>query len=98
MSHSHPHAGTVHRHAHEHTDGDEHRHDAAHDHARMADAAAACDGAACSGSCAPVPLVAKTAAPVRGRSFRISTMDCAAEEAEIRRALDGLSGIRGLRF
>ena len=98
MSHSHPNAGTVHRHAHEHTDGDEHRHDAAHDHARKADAAAACDGAACSGSCAPVPLVAKTAAPVRGRSFRISTMDCAAEEAEIRRALDGLSGIRGLRF
>jgi hypothetical protein len=30
----------------------------------------------------------------RGRSFRIATMDRAAEEAEIRRALDGLPGIR----
>lgn len=32
------------------------------------------------------------------RNFRIATMDCAAEEAEIRRALDGLPGIRRLHF
>ncbi|MGE0314965.1 MAG: heavy metal translocating P-type ATPase [Lautropia sp.] len=35
---------------------------------------------------------------VRGHSFRIATMDCAAEEAEIRRALSRVAGIRGLRF
>lgn len=50
---------------------------------------------ACTVAAAPAP---RGAAPTRGRSFRISTMDCAAEEAEIRRALDGVSGIRGLRF
>lgn len=30
--------------------------------------------------------------------FRIATMDCAAEEGEIRHALAGIAGIRGLRF
>ncbi|MBK6863921.1 MAG: heavy-metal-associated domain-containing protein, partial [Ideonella sp.] len=30
--------------------------------------------------------------------FRIATMDCAAEESEIRRALDPIAGIRHLRF
>ena len=32
------------------------------------------------------------------RLFRISAMDCATEETEIRHALSGLDGIRGLRF
>ncbi|WP_313570129.1 heavy metal translocating P-type ATPase [Comamonas terrigena] len=36
--------------------------------------------------------------PVSGMTYRIPTMDCAGEEAEIRRALDPISGIRGLRF
>lgn len=49
----------------------------------------------CSAETAPLSSAA-TKAP--GRSFRILTMDCAAEEAEIRRALDNLPGIRGLRF
>ena len=43
------------------------------------------------------PLSSATTA-ARGRNFRIAAMDCAGEEAEIRRALDGLTGIRGLRF
>ena len=30
--------------------------------------------------------------------FRISAMDCATEEGEIRHALSGVEGIRGLRF
>ena len=30
--------------------------------------------------------------------FRIATMDCAAEESEIRRALDPIAGLRSLRF
>jgi Cd2+/Zn2+-exporting ATPase len=38
------------------------------------------------------------AVPPGGQSFRIATMDCAAEESEIRRAVDGLPGVRGLRF
>jgi Zn2+/Cd2+-exporting ATPase len=32
------------------------------------------------------------------QSFRIPTMDCAAEESEIRRAVDGIAGIEALRF
>ena len=34
----------------------------------------------------------------RGLTYRIPTMDCAGEEAEIRRALEPIAGIRGLRF
>ena len=34
----------------------------------------------------------------RGRLFRIATMDCSAEDAEIRRALEPLDGIRSLGF
>jgi Cd2+/Zn2+-exporting ATPase len=33
-----------------------------------------------------------------GAVFRIATMDCAAEESEIRHALASVSGLRGLRF
>ena len=33
-----------------------------------------------------------------GRVFRIATMDCSAEEAEIRRALEPVDGIRSLGF
>ncbi len=44
------------------------------------------------------PTPAAAAVPASGRTFRIATMDCAAEEAEIRRALEGVAGIRGLRF
>ena len=50
------------------------------------------------GACAlPAPAGA-VGAGGPGRRFRIAAMDCAAEEAQIRRALDGLPGIRGLRF
>ena len=40
----------------------------------------------------PAPLTEDTA------RFRIATMDCAAEESEIRRAVDPIAGIRHLRF
>ncbi|WP_245636196.1 heavy metal translocating P-type ATPase [Curvibacter delicatus] len=33
-----------------------------------------------------------------GSVFRIPTMDCATEEAEIRRALEGIPGLRGISF
>ncbi|MBF0762876.1 heavy-metal-associated domain-containing protein, partial [Dysgonomonas mossii] len=39
------------------------------------------------------PLGAKDA-----QRFRIANMDCASEESEIRRALEGMAGIRGLQF
>ncbi len=32
------------------------------------------------------------------RRFKIETMDCASEESEIRRAVDGIDGIRSMRF
>lgn len=46
------------------------------------------------------PQVKPTAATGTGsaRSYRIATMDCSAEEAEIRRALEVLPGIRSLGF
>ncbi|MDM0077106.1 heavy metal translocating P-type ATPase [Variovorax sp. J2P1-59] len=36
--------------------------------------------------------------PVAANTFRISTMDCSAEESEIRRAVEPVAGIRGLHF
>ncbi|MBX3587444.1 MAG: heavy metal translocating P-type ATPase [Ramlibacter sp.] len=51
-----------------------------------------CDSATCSAPPAATSGVAD--APV----FRIATMDCSAEEAEIRRALDPIPGIRTLNF
>ena len=54
----------------------------------------ACCG--CAGDSAPA---ASPAAPAEDTTrFRIATMDCAAEESEIRRALDPINGIRHLRF
>ncbi|MBT9455338.1 MAG: heavy metal translocating P-type ATPase [Burkholderiaceae bacterium] len=62
-----------------------------------------CATSCCSSSC-------ETSAPVAGPSpspalaepgasrFRISTMDCAVEESEIRRALEPVAGITSLRF
>ena len=44
------------------------------------------------------PVQAQAAAVGNGVAFRINTMDCAAEESEIRRALTPVSGVRGLSF
>ena len=75
-----------HHHDHDHNDHSSHDHVVEHsDHG-------------CAGCCAVQSTPAATAVPAGGRTFRIATMDCAAEEAEIRRALDGVDGIRGLRF
>ena len=56
----------------------------------------------CHGGCATVPVgdaplaVAERAS---GREvFRISTMDCPSEEGDIRRALEKVSGVKGLEF
>ena len=42
--------------------------------------------------------VAASPANSAGLRFRIPSMDCASEESEIRRALDGIGGIRSLSF
>lgn len=53
----------------------------------------------CSGSSPSQPdPVAQPAATGRAQTFRISTMDCSAEESEIRRALEPVRGIRSLGF
>ncbi len=53
-------------------------------------------------ACAPTALseqeVTQTHPDQPQSKFRISNMDCASEEAEIRRALDGIEGIDALRF
>jgi len=96
MSHSHTEGGNTNRH--DHGDGHVHVHDARPIHPRGQAKEAACADDGC-GACAMPATPPQSGAPsARGRSFRIATMDCAAEEAEIRRALDGMPGIRGLRF
>jgi Cd2+/Zn2+-exporting ATPase len=51
-----------------------------------------CGSAACAAPAVPPVDVSS------GRRFRIPTMDCSAEEAEIRRALEPIAGIRSLSF
>ena len=56
----------------------------------------------CAKNCSPAavqihaPLIDDT--PTGTTVFRISSMDCASEESEIRRALEPITGIRGLSF
>ena len=52
------------------------------------------------GDCCGVPSPAAAAVPVvsAGLRYRVTAMDCASEESEIRRALEGVAGIRGLGF
>ena len=52
------------------------------------------------GACAGERTPPKAAATLDADTtrFRVATMDCAAEESEIRRALDAIAGIRHLRF
>src|SRR5687768_11532978 len=55
------------------------------------------DAASCCG--APAPAAATPVAlGAGGQLFRIATMDCSAEESEIRRALEPIAGIRSLGF
>ena len=52
----------------------------------------------CCGS-APSPVTAPKMPEIPGATrYRIATMDCSAEESEIRRALDPIAGITNLRF
>lgn len=53
-----------------------------------------------SGCCGALsqPVAVPAALGAGGQLFRIATMDCSAEESEIRRALEPISGIRSLGF
>ncbi len=64
-----------------------------HEHAPRAHDPAHDDGHDHAAPAAPVAPAARGA-----RRWRIADMDCASEEAEIRRALAGVDGIRGLSF
>jgi Cd2+/Zn2+-exporting ATPase len=60
------------------------------------DLGCACDSGSSSPS-APVRIEGGTPG-TSGTVFRIPTMDCASEESEIRNALAGIGGVRGLGF
>ncbi|MGC4076578.1 MAG: heavy metal translocating P-type ATPase [Rubrivivax sp.] len=82
--HSHDH-GHEHAHEHGHVHGHAHGDDHAHEHD------------CCGGACAtPADTTPDPGGP--GLKLRIPAMDCAVEEAQIRRALEGIAGIRTLRF
>ena len=68
---------------------------------RIESAPAACEnhGCGCSHSAEPAPVPADVLADTPGAAlFFIADMDCAAEESDIRRALDPVAGIQSLRF
>jgi Cd2+/Zn2+-exporting ATPase len=76
-----------HPHPHPHSHSHDHPHNDHHGHAHGQD------------DCCATPAEPHASeAGVTGAVFRIPTMDCAAEEGDIRRALDAVSGVRGLRF
>ena len=56
------------------------------------------DDACCGSACAAAVAVPATSKRSIGTVFRIATMDCSAEESEIRRALEKVAGIRSLGF
>ena len=80
---------------HDHDHGHDHSHGPAHVHAHAHAETACCGSPVCGSSSAAVDT---TDVPKGALLFRIPTMDCAVEESEIRRALEPVAGIQGLRF
>jgi Cd2+/Zn2+-exporting ATPase len=89
-----------HDHGHDHSHGPSHSHAHAHAHVHAHAHAHAHAETACCGNpvCGSSPAVDITDIPKGALLFRIPTMDCAVEESEIRRALEPVAGIQGLRF
>ncbi|BAL93964.1 heavy metal translocating P-type ATPase [Rubrivivax gelatinosus] len=86
-------AEPAHEHSHDH--GHEHGHD--HGHAHTHGDGHAHEHDCCGGACAaPTDTTPDPGGP--GLKLRIPAMDCAVEEGQIRRALEGIDGIRTLRF
>jgi Cd2+/Zn2+-exporting ATPase len=80
-------------HPHDHDHGHSHAH--GHTHAHAPAETSCCGNPVCGSS----PAVVDTADIPKGALlFRIPTMDCAVEESEIRRALEPVAGVQGLRF
>jgi Cd2+/Zn2+-exporting ATPase len=76
-----------------------HDHDHGHDHSHGGPAHAHVETACCgSPVCGSSPAVDTADIPKGALLFRIPTMDCAVEESEIRRALEPVAGVKGLRF
>jgi Cd2+/Zn2+-exporting ATPase len=97
-AHSHPHPRGEDHHGHAHDHGDDHAHAKA---PAKADAHSHGGDACCGGaSHGAIPFAAPEPAdvPKGALLFRISTMDCAVEESEIRRALEPIAGVKALRF
>ncbi|MCZ8076386.1 MAG: heavy metal translocating P-type ATPase [Paucibacter sp.] len=85
-------------HAHAHSHGHDHDHEHGHAHAPATPAAHGdCCGHACE-TAEPVLPPAAPAALAGCTRYRIASMDCAVEQAEIRAALEPLAGIEALRF
>ncbi|KQW64760.1 heavy metal translocating P-type ATPase [Variovorax sp. Root411] len=77
-------------HPHDH----DHGHDHAPGHAHSPVATSCCGNPVCGSS----PAIDPADIPKGALLFRIPTMDCAVEESEIRRALEPVAGVKGLRF
>ena len=77
-------------HPHDH----DHGHDHAPGHAHSPAATSCCGNPVCGSS----PAIDVADIPKGALLFRIPTMDCAVEESEIRRALEPVAGVKGLRF
>ena len=72
-----------------------------HSHDTQPVPASIAEAPACGGRCGasdPVPGGPSSAPLAGGQRFRIPAMDCASEESEIRRAVEGIPGVFGLRF
>ncbi|KQX23149.1 heavy metal translocating P-type ATPase [Variovorax sp. Root434] len=78
-------------HPHDH----DHGHDHAPGHAHSPAATTSCCG---NPVCGSSPAIDVADIPKGALLFRIPTMDCAVEESEIRRALEPVAGVKGLRF
>lgn len=52
----------------------------------------------CGGGCSATPRLESTAPGKGGVAYRVPAMDCSAEEAEIRRAVEPIDGVKGLNF
>ncbi|MDQ0041029.1 heavy metal translocating P-type ATPase [Variovorax boronicumulans] len=78
----------------DHDHGHDHSHGPSHSHAHAHAETACCGNPVCGSS----PAVDTTDIPKGALLFRIPTMDCAVEESEIRRALEPVAGVQGLRF
>jgi len=85
----------MHDHAETHDHG--HHHGNTHGHEHEPVAQACCDGSPCASAAAPLPSLAAEAGG-NALLLRIPAMDCPTEEGQIRRALEGISGVNGLRF